>query len=65
MIEAIKVLRDRVSELAAESKDKQLDSGSLWTLSRESQLNCALRSELLDMIEKLQRIEMQKQHIGC
>lgn len=64
MNEAIKVLRDRVDELSAESRDKQLDS-DLWILSEESQLNCALRSELLDMIEKLQRIEMQKQHIDC
>ncbi len=64
MIEAIKVLHDRVSELAAESKDKQLGN-DLWILSEESQLNDALRSELLDMIEKLQRIEMQTQHIDC
>ncbi len=64
MIEAIEVLHDRVSELAAESTDKQLDN-DLWILGEESQLNDALRSELLDMIEKLQRIEMQKQHIDC
>ncbi len=64
MNEAIKVLLDRVYELTAESKDKQLDN-DLWLLSRESQLNDSLRSELLGMIEKLQRIEMQKQHIDC
>lgn len=64
MNEAIKVLRERVNELSAESKDKQLDN-EIWIVSEEASVNRAIRSELLGVLEKLERIEMQKQHIDC